>query len=454
MKFSQKYDYWIRSSKFSAITKVFSLVCNLLIFTILARTLGRTEYGVWGLFTTISATLFTARTSLIRNGFIRFMNQTGKDENKHLQASAFVLSLSITIFFAIIFLIFAPTIADLLNAPGLEVMLRWYAFTMFLTTISSQSEMSLTAHLQFKYVTYMYLLRQTFLVSVIALYWAFDLKLTPAILSIIYMCSIAVGMVAGFIFSRNILRLSFQNYRKWLPQLWGFGKFVFGTNVSAQLFRSADGFITSALISPAVSGLYNASNRISNLVDMPSNVLADVAFAKAVRIDNKNSAAVKNMYEKTTGAIIVFSIPALVFVLLFAEYILYFLAGPAFVDAAPILRITAFFGFILPFLKQYGTIMDATGYPNINFQTNLLSCVLNIIFNVIGIHFLGFLGAAIGTATTYFITFCVTQRILNKKFGISFFQVLRNTWTFYELIFSSGKKYLSTFSLVKKTKLM
>jgi O-antigen/teichoic acid export membrane protein len=112
-------------------------------------------------------------------------------------------------------------------------------------------------------------------------------------------------------------------------------------------------------------------------------VLADVSFTKASRIDNRDKAAVRNMYEKTTGAIMVFSLPALLFILCFPELVLHVLAGKEFVKAAPILRITAFFGFVLPFLKQYGTIMDATGFPHINFRTNLLAFVLNIAFNYI-----------------------------------------------------------------------
>ena len=250
--------------------------------------------------------------------------------------------------------------------------------------------------------------------------------------------------------SKSVLQLSINNFKKWLPQLWKFGRYVFGTNISAQLFRSGDAFLTSALISPAVSAFYNASNRISNLVDLPSNILADVAFIKAAQLDNTNKLAVKNMYEKTTGAILVFSFPALIIISLFPELILRVLAGPAFVDAAPILRITAFFGFVLPFLKQYGTIMDATGFPHINFRTNLLSCVLNIIFNIVCIYSFGFIGAAIGTAVTYFCTFCLTQRILYKKFGISILQVLANTFNFYGMLLSMAKKYTIGIPIVKK----
>lgn len=235
-----------------------------------------------------------------------------------------------------------------------------------------------------------------------------------------------------------------------MPQLWHYGKYIFGTNVSAQAFRSADAFLSAAVFSPAVSALYNASNRISNLVDLPSQVLADVAFTKASKIDNKDRTAVKNMYEKTTGAIMVFSLPALLFILLFPEWVLYILAGKAFVQAAPILRITAFFGFILPFLKQYGTIMDATGFPQINFRTNLLAFVLNVVFCYIGLRLFGYLGAAIGMALTYICIFITTQHILYKKFGVRVWHVFTHMVAFYIVLFNMARSYTTRLPLARK----
>lgn len=447
----KKYGYWIHSSKFTALTKFSNLFVNLVSFIVLARILTPTEFGVWGLFTTIYATIQTARISLIRSAFIRFMNQTGKEEHQSLQASAFAVSMMISIFIAICFLVLAPYMRDWLNAPGLDTMLRWCALTILVSTISSQCEMSLTATMNFKAVSYMYLFRQCSFLFVVCFYWLSGLKLTATSLSVFHLLSIALSTFVAVKSAKAILTLGFKNYRKWMPQLWQYGKYIFGTNVAAQAFRSADAFLTAAVFSPALSALYNASNRISNLVDLPSQVLADVAFTKASKIDNTNKAAVKNMYEKTTGAIMVFSLPALLFILCFPELVLQILAGKEFVKAAPILRITAFFGFILPFLKQYGTIMDATGFPQINFRTNLLAFFLNITFNYIGLKVFGYIGAAIGTALTYTCIFLTTQRILYKKFGISVWQVFINTFTFYIVLFNMARSYTARLSLARKT---
>jgi O-antigen/teichoic acid export membrane protein len=446
----KRYGYWIHSSKFTALTKFSNLFVNLVSFIVLARILTPTEFGVWGLFTTIFATIQTARISLIRSAFIRFMNQTGKEEHQGLQASAFAVSLMISIFIALCFLVLAPYMQHWLNAPGLDTMLRWCALTILVSTISSQCEMSLTATMNFKAVSYQYLVRQSSFLLVVTFYWLSGLKLTATSLSVYHLLSIVISTFVALDRTKDILKLGFKNYRKWMPTLWHYGKYIFGTNVSAQAFRSADAFLTSGVFSPALSALYNASNRISNLVDLPSQVLADVAFTKASRINNSDRIAVRNMYEKTTGAIMVFSLPALLFILCFPELVLHILAGKDFVKAAPILRITAFFGFILPFLKQYGTIMDATGFPQINFRTNLIAFFLNFTFNYIGLKLFGYLGAAIGTALTYTCIFITTQRILHKKFGIRVWQVFVNTFSFYIVLFNMLRSYTTRLAVVRK----
>src|SRR5688500_15107334 len=108
MSVTKKYGFWIHSSKFTALTKFSNLFVNLVSFIVLARVLTPTEFGVWGLFTTIFATIQTARISLIRSAFIRFVNQTEKEEHHNLRASALAVSLMISIIIAVGFMLLAP----------------------------------------------------------------------------------------------------------------------------------------------------------------------------------------------------------------------------------------------------------------------------------------------------------------------------------------------------------
>jgi lipopolysaccharide exporter len=436
MSVFNKYKYWIHSAKYTVIQKFTVLIIAIISFMLLAPMLGPAGYGVWGLFMIISGITETVRNALIRNAYIRFSHQHDEKDHSRLQAAAFVLSTLMSLILAAIYLVLANPISKALNAPGLVIILQIYSISLLVTVLFSHVETVMNAKMDFRGICWMNCVRQLVLLAAIASYYFIPIILTPITLALIYLASVVAGSFVGLIMARPYLRWDFNNeYKVWIPKLWRFGRSVFGNNIFSQLFRSTDVVIASILFGPAISAYYNASQRISNLVDMPSAVFADIMFPKVAKFNASDKSSVKNMYEKAVGATMIFSIPALIIILLFPATILHILAGEQFVYAAPILRITAFFGFILPFLKQFGTVIDGTGSPHINFRVMLFGFVINIFIILAFTHFWGVIGTAIGTATTYFILFLVSQYILNRRFGITILGVFRNIRLFYQEMF-------------------
>jgi O-antigen/teichoic acid export membrane protein len=261
-------------------------------------------------------------------------------------------------------------------------------------------------------------------------------------MSLYYLTAMSAGSIVGYFFVKEYITSKISFSREWILKLWQFGKFVFGTNVSSLAFRGTDNFLTSSYFGPGLAAFYSSSLRIGNLVDIPSQVFGELLFPKVASQEKKDTQAIKNLYEKTVGASLVFSIPVLLIIIAFPELILRILAGENYIQAAPILRITAFFGFILPFLKQFGTVMDGTGHPQTNFRIMFLAFVINVATNLLGIYYFGPIGCAIGTATTYTIIFIISQYILSKKFQVNLLRVFEVTLSLYNELFLHGVRYL------------
>jgi lipopolysaccharide exporter len=454
MSVFNKYKYWIHSAKYNTIQKFVVLMIAILSFMLLARMLGEGgDYGVWGLFMIIAALTETARNALIRNGYIFFSHQHDEKEQSRLQAATFILSSYMSVALAILYLALAKPISTALNAPTLAIMLQVYSVSLLVTIFFSHAETILNSKTDFRGICWMNCVRQAVLLTCIAVYFFTRTKPGPLELSLIYLASVTAGSLVGLAMAKPYLHWQFKGYFEWLPRLWRYGRLVFGNNVFSMLFRGTDVVLTSVLFGatgPIISGYYNASQRIGNLVDMPSAVLADIMFPKVARFNASDKASIKNMYEKAVGATMTFSIPALLLLLIFPETILRILAGEQFVVAASILRVTAFFGFMLPFLKQFGTVIDGTGSPHINFRLMLFGFVINIFIILAFTKLWGVIGTAIGTCTTYFILFLVSQYILNKRFGITITGVLKNIWMFYQEMFHTLKGLLKQAKTSKK----
>jgi len=427
----QKYKYWIYAGKFTAIQKMAVLVIGVISFMILARQLGPSDFGIWGLFISIAAITETARTALLRNAFIKFMHQVSEEEKSSLQGSVLMLNLILSIILSLLFISFSGIISNFLNAPILSSMLKYYSIALILSSFFAHAEMLLNSKMIFNKILWLQISRQGTLLFMIICTYLLGVSFDLILLTFFYIIAIAVGVFVSYILSRPFLEMQFSRSNHFIYRLWKFGRYVFGNNISSLLFRSTDGFITSFYFGTILSAYYNASLRISNLVDMPSVVFADILFPKAARFDRNDLSSVKHVYEKAVGATLVFSIPALLFILLFPEFILTILAGKEFVQASGILRVTAFFGFTLPFLRQFGTIMDATGQPQIAFRLMFFALIFNIPSNLVCVYFWGPIGAAIGTAITYFILFIISQYIMNQRFGVLVTQIFKNTWGIY-----------------------
>ena len=426
----KRYSYWFKSAKYTSIQKFITLAFGVLSFILLTRLLDLSSFGEWGLFLIIAGICETARTALIKNAFVRFSNQVSTDEQASLQTAAFVLSFIIAFILSLFLFFFANIFSYYLNAPDLTIMLKWFGLSLIVGTLFSHTEIIFTSRLDFRGICWIYCLRQALLFLPVLVYFFFNAKITPVGLSIIYFLSVFISSLVGLWFGRGLLHFSFIKYREWIFKTWSFGKFVLWNNISSLLFRSTDNFITSKYFGTTVAGQYNACLRIGNLIDLPSQVLSDILYPRAAKFSATDKKEIKNIYEKSVGASLVFSIPALITLILNPDIVLALLAGHKFIIAANILRVTAIFGFILPFLKQFGTVMDATGSPKVNFLVMFFAFIINIFANLGGVHIWGPIGAAIGTLFTYFIIFILTQIILFNRFGVSLKKIFSNTFYF------------------------
>jgi O-antigen/teichoic acid export membrane protein len=83
-------------------------------------------------------------------------------------------------------------------------------------------------------------------------------------------------------------------------------------------------------------------------------------------------------------------------------------------------------------MRQAGTVLDSMGKPKINFYLTLSAAVVNVVSNVVFIHFYGPIGAAYGTLVSYLIIIIVNQIFLRKFLDVSFMNILYSLFSYYK----------------------
>ncbi len=405
-------------------------------FFLLVRVLTKEEMGTWSLFFTIITILETSKAGLVKNALIKYINSEPQSEHSKIETA----SLSINSLFSLLagFIIFlsADFLGELWNIPSLATMLCYYIIALIILIPFSHFEYIQQANSSFSGILASYLVRQGFFfASVVILTFWFDGYTLLHYLVLLQAVGIGFGSVVGYAHARKFLAKKITYSVLWVKKLWGYGKFVLATNISSLIFRSTDQIMIASYISTAAVALYNVSIRITNLLDIPSTVAAEVIFPKSVKMINEDKSSGKYLYERSVGIIMALLLPASIIILLFPESILHIIAGSGYVEAAGILQVTILYGLFLPFLKQFGTLMDASGYPNINFKVIFTLAVTNVIANYVFIKLFGLLGAAYGTLFTYLVSYLISQTVLYKKLGVNALKIFMDIFVSYKDIY-------------------
>lgn len=439
-----KNSYWITSGILTFLEKFSTLFFGFGSFYLLIRIVSKEEFGVWALFLSVTTILEMARNGLIQNAVIRYLSSTPASDHKAVMSASFALNCILTGLSSILLFLLSTVLADLWHAPGLVSMFRFYILTTIALIPLSQFNFIQQANLDFKGIFVSNFARQIAFFGYILYFFLFA-KTDITLLKVVNFQTVAaiLGSISAYFFSRKYLKLTFSIDFDWIKKLFHYGKFVFGTNISSTLFKSGDQMLLGYLVNPAGVALYNLSARIVNLFDVPVTSIASIVFPQSSkRIHEEGIQVAKLLYEKSVAVMLCLLLPGIVFVFVFAKYIIILIAGPKYLDATWILQLTLLQVFFMPFARQFGTILDSIGKPHINFYTILVSIFLNLSLNYFFINAFGVVGTAYGALLMAVIGFIFSQIYLRKTLNISTLAAFRYIVFYYVLFFNKVKELI------------
>ncbi len=438
---AKKYAYWVSTGKFSLLQKFTNILLGVLTFMLLARMLGQQLFGVWGLFIIISSMVETTRFALIRNGYIVFKKTKPSTDIPATEFASLCINICFSVLLSSFFFFLGIYVEGWFSeAAGLSSILTIYAATLLLLIFFSQSEIFFYSQGNFKAVFWMYFLRNGSFALAIVICFLSGYEVSVKFLSFLYCLSIIPGCLAAAYFWVKYNKVVYKWDKKIFKEYFSFGKYVFGNNFFSLVFVNSDAFMTARTISAGVSTSYNIGARILNFGDIPSQVFGDIMFPRAAEIvKSGNNDDVKRIYEKTVAATLCFLIPFVIVGILFADVAVLILGGKDYAGAVSIVRVMLTYCLFLPFIKQFGNIMDVKGKPHVNFWLMFFFSGISITSTYYCIHWLGAIGAAVGLLISYFLLFMVSQYILHKFLKVSTISVFKYVLQLYPEFFKLAK---------------
>ncbi|MFK7970834.1 MAG: oligosaccharide flippase family protein [Bacteroidia bacterium] len=439
-------NYWFKAGAFALFIRFGTMLFGLGSFVLLIQSLEMVDFGQWHLFIMITGLIEVARNGLIQNGLVKHLvGEEGKTYRTIASASLALNGLFSLSFMSVIF-VMAPYLAAWLKAPQLEDMLHVYLITLGLMIPFSQSEFFNQSNFEFKGTFFGYVARLGTLFAFILFSVLTKREFNLIELAWVHMGGALFGAITMAFFARQYWKLSRTLSWTWVNKLFQYGKYAFGTNLSAVLLNNIDTWMLSGIINPAAAASYGAALRVNQMVEVPTGALAATVFPQSAHRHKKGSGGgARYLYEKSVGSLLAVIIPGILFVLLVPEWIITLLAGKKYIDVAPVLSLTILFGLFIPFTRQFGTILDSIGKPALNFAFIMLGAIVNVGLNYLFIKILnmGLMGAAVATLCTHACTFIATQIMLRNMLQVSIPRIFRYAFQFYPQMFNKLKSMIA-----------
>jgi O-antigen/teichoic acid export membrane protein len=412
---------------------------------ICSRLLSRTDFAAWGLFMLVVYFIEMGRSGLLQNGLMRFTATHREDRIAldRMQTAALLLNLFYAFLTSVILLATTGWLAKAYEVPALAGIVPIYIATNFVLVALSHSQFVQQAHLEFRGLFWGTFWYRGGLFVWLSGCWVLGRPLVLQEMAWVQGVGALLGAFVCVLLARPWLpspATLWHNLRRWADirksafHFLIYGRYVLGTNISAMFYKNIDKLTLGGILGPSAFAVYDVAGKITQMIEAPSFSIAAVVFPQSAhRAISEGREGVKRLYERSVGAILALILPFLVFTLVFAEWIVHFLAGAQYADAAHILRLTAFFGLFMPFAVQFGTVLDSTGHPGTNFQYTLATAVLNLALNYLFVKTLGLYGAAFATLTGYAISFVFMQRLLFQRYGIVWWKAFESIPLVYKM---------------------
>lgn len=165
---------------------------------------------------------------------------------------------------------------------------------------------------------------------------------------------------------------------------------------------------------------YDTAVRVASLTSLGVMSVNIVIAPKISEVyNNGNFPELKNIYKSAIKLMFIFSMPAILFLFLFADFTLG-LFGEGYQSAKMALCILVISQFITTFMGVSGTYMNMTGKQKILHKILILACIFNISLNYLLIPKFGMNGSALAAGISMVFWHLIAAIVIYKKDKISF----------------------------------
>lgn len=372
-----------KSSFWLLVFRIFSQGFGFARTILLARLLAPSDFGLFGI--TLMAASFLDTFS--QTGFQSALIHKKGDIRPYLD-TAFIVQAGKGVLVALILFIFAPFVAMFFNAPLARPMLRVIGFAIFVQGLTNVATIYLQKELEFKKY-FFYQISGTIADILVSVVFALMFQNVWALV-FGYLAGISVRCIVSYFIHFHMPRLRLDLVKA--KELFGYGKWVFSTNVIGFFMSQIDSFFVTKMSGVVSLGFYQVAYKIPSILGL--EVLAGATFPAYAKIQD-DVPKLKEVYLKITKIFAIIIMPMTVGIfMIIPDFIVLFL-GQKWLPSLWPMRILSLSALVWTIAVISDNMFMAIGKPHIHTRWSLIRLLVMAFFLYPCIMMYGIVGAAL-----------------------------------------------------------
>lgn len=401
----------------TALQKYSTMVIQFVSGIILARLLTPQDYGCIGMITIF----MVLAEAFIEGGFGSALIQK-KNPTQEDYSTIFFWNIGVAIILYLVLYFFAPAIARFYNISLLSKVLRVQGVVLFIYALNVVQNNRLRKMLNFKILAIVTVSTSliSLIVTIIMAYKGFG------VWSLVFQNIITAAIPAIVFWFYVRWRPSFIFSKQSFKELFGFGFYMFLTNLINKFGQQIQGLLIGRVYDARTMGYYSKANSTERLASSSiSQIMTQVTFPlySEVQNDLKKLGAMIRQLSMTVSYL---TFPLMFILILCAKPIFVLLYSDRWVDSVPYFQVLCLSGLAYCMQSVNYQSISAIGKSRLLFVWTFIKRIIGILFVVGGLLLFGMKGLLIGMVLSTWFAYAVNIALVSKHIGYKWWNQLKD----------------------------
>ncbi len=382
---------------------------------ILARLLTPDDFGCIGML----YIFIVIANSIVDGGFASALIQK-KRPTQEDYSTIFFFNLGMSVIMYALLFLCAPLIARFYKMPLLSAVLRVQGVVLLFNAFSIIQSNILRKQFQFKKLAIVTLFTSVVSLSttILMAYKGFGVWSLVAM----HLLSSFVPMVVYWLSNkwRPLLVFSATSFK----ELFGFGFFMFMTNIINNICNNVQGLLIGRFYNSATMGYYSKARHTEELASTSiSNIMGQVTYPLYAEYQHDLPKLIMAI-KKITKTISYITFPLMLLLILLAKQIFILLYSDRWLGSVPYFQILCLAGIAVCLQGVNYQAVAAVGKSKAMFNWTIIKRIIGLAFIVLGMLLWGIKGILLGMVLQSWIVYIINAYLVHKYIGFNLFEQL------------------------------